>query len=293
MTTANQFWIGQSPDDGDGGVGFNGLIDEVYMFNRALSQSEITNIMGNQLVDSILSFTGQLPATSPVSLASAATLDLAGTSQTIASLADIGGSGGLVTNSGVSATLTLNAATTNIFTGLVRGNLALVKNGSGTQSLNGANTYTGNTTVNAGTLAFAQATLPTNAIVTVTNGAVLTLNFTITNQVAGIVLNGTNKSPGVYNAANSALYIAGTGSLVIANPVATNPTNVSFSIGGGNLMLAWPADHAGWRVQVQTNSLNAGLGTNWVNLPNSNLTNQFSAPIVSTNGSVFFRLVYP
>lgn len=41
---------------------------------------------------------------------------------------------------------------------------------------------------NAGTLAFGQATLPTNAIVTVTNGAVLSLNFTGTNQVAGLVM---------------------------------------------------------------------------------------------------------
>ena len=293
MTTANQFWIGQSPDDGDGGVGFNGLIDEVYLFNRALTQSEVTNIMGNQLVDPILPFTGQLPATSPVSLASVATVDLVGTTQTIASLSDIGGSGGLVTNSGAFATLTLNAATTNIFTGAIRGNLALVKSGSGMQLLNGTNSYTGNTTVSNGTLAFAQATLPTNTTVTVANGAILNLNFAGTNRVGGIILNGASQSPGIFNATNSAPYLAGTGSLQIGVPVAMNQTNLSFTFTGSNLTLSWPADHTGWRVQMQTNSLNAGLGTNWADAPNSNLTNQFSAPIVSTNGSVFFRLVYP
>jgi len=61
----------------------------------------------------------------------------------------------------------------------------------------------------------------------------------------------------------------------------------------GMLQLSWPADHTGWRLQTQANPLSVGLGTNWVNLPNSNLTNQYSAPISTTNGNVFFRLVYP
>jgi autotransporter-associated beta strand protein len=299
MTTANQFWIGQSPDDGDGGVGFSGLIDEVYLFNRALSQSEVTNIMGNQLVDPILPFTGQLPATSPVSLASAATLDLAGTTQTIASLADIGGSGGVVTNSaGTTASLLISITTTNTFSGAIRdvapaSAISLVKSGSGTQTLSGANNFSGNVTVNGGTLAFGQATLPTNTIVTVTNGAILSLNFAGTNRVTGIVLNGTNQSPGIYNVVNSAPYLAGLGSLQIGIPVATNPTNISFSIGGGNLTLTWPADHTGWRLEAQTNSLATGLGTNWFTVPGSDLTNQMLLPVNSLDGSIFFRLRFP
>jgi hypothetical protein len=52
-------------------------------------------------------------------------------------------------------------------------------------------------------------------------------------------------------------------------------------------------DHLGWQVQVQTNAPNVGLGTNWVTVPNSNLTNQFSLPIDINSGSVFFRLVSP
>jgi autotransporter-associated beta strand protein len=243
--------------------------------------------------------TGKLPPATPVNLASGATLDLTGTSQTIASLVDIGGNGGAVTNSaGTLATLTLSSASTNTFSGKIcdasTGNaLSLIKSGSGTQNLNGANNYNGNTTVNGGTLAFSQTTLPTNGIVTVTNGAVLGLNFTGTNRVGGIVLNGVTKTPGVYNAANSAPYLAGTGSLQIATPVATNATSISFGTSGGTLTLSWPSDHTGWQLQSQTNSLNTGLGTNWMNVPNSNVTNQFAAPIVFTNGSVFYRLTYP
>jgi hypothetical protein len=57
--------------------------------------------------------------------------------------------------------------------------------------------------------------------------------------------------------------------------------------------LNWPVDHLGWRLETQTNSLYVGIGANWVTVPNSNLTNQFSRPINITNGSVFFRLTYP
>ena len=292
-TLANQFWIGASPDTGDGVVSFNGLVDEVYLFNRALSQTEITNIMSNQSVVTRGVTTGSLPAGSPVNLAASATLDLAGTAQTIASLADLGGSGGVVTNSASPATFTLSAATTNTFSGAIRGNLNLVKSGSGTQALNGANAYSGNVTVNGGTLTFGQATLPTNATVTIAGGAILNLNFAATNRVTAIVLNGVNQSPGIYNAANSSPYLAGTGSLLIGTPVATNATSLAFTSAGNGLTLAWPADHTGWRLEAQTNSLASGLGTNWVTVLGSAATNQVFVPVQTTNGSVFFRLVYP
>ncbi|TAL05153.1 MAG: hypothetical protein EPO07_04005, partial [Verrucomicrobia bacterium] len=289
--SANQFWIGASPDTGDGVVSMNGLVDEVYLFNRALSQSEIQNLKSNQTVVALGVTTGKLPATSPVSLGAPATLDLTGTAQTIASLSDIAGSGGVVTNSAATpGTLTLNSATTNIFSGSIRGNIALVKSGAGTQSFNGANTFSGNTTVNAGTLAFGQATLPSSGTVTVASGAGLSLNFTETNRVAGIILNGASQSPGLYSAGNSAPYLAGAGSLLIGTPVATNATSVSFALSGGAFTLSWPADHTGWRLQTQTNSLSP---TNWFTVPGSTDTNLVIVPVVTTNFSVFFRLVYP
>jgi autotransporter-associated beta strand protein len=298
MTYANQFLIGDTPDTSDGGASFVGLIDEVYLFNRALSQTEIANIMSNQSVDKLGSVIGQLPATSPVNLASSATLDLTGTSQAVASLSDTGGSGGTITNSSViPATLTLESSATNSFSGKISdvssGSISLVKRGPGTQILNGANAYSGNTTVNGGTLAFGQAALPTNGTVTVTNGAVLNLNFIGTNQIAALVLNGASQPAGIYNAANSAPYLSGAGNLLIGTPVATSPPSISYTSGSGALALSWPADHIGWRLEAQTNSLAAGLGTNWVTVENSPATNQVTIPLSTTNGSVFFRLVYP
>jgi autotransporter-associated beta strand protein len=292
-TSANQFWIGQSPDLSDGAVPFNGLIDEVYLFNRALSQSEVQNIMSNKTVVATGTVTGQLPATTPVSLASGATLDLSGTTQTIASLSDLGGSGSVTNSAGTAATLTINTTATNTFSGPIGGNIGLVKSGTGMQTLNGANSYTGTTTVNGGTLALGQATLATGSTIIVTNGAVLKLNFSGTNQIAGLVLNGTNKSAGVYNSVNSAPFIAGTGSLLIPAPVATNSPTMTFTNSGGSLMLTWPSDHTGWRLQVQTNALTIGLGTNWVDVPSSTNASQMTIPFNTSNNSVFYRLVYP
>jgi autotransporter-associated beta strand protein len=99
-----------------------------------------------------------------------------------------GGSGGVVDSStGAGATLTAgnNAANGN-FAGTLKntvGALALTKAGAGTLTLSGPNTYSGLTTVSAGTLQLgASGTLPAVSILIVANGATLDL--------AG--LNGTN-----------------------------------------------------------------------------------------------------
>jgi hypothetical protein len=59
------------------------------------------------------------------------------------------------------------------------------------------------------------------------------------------------------------------------------------------LQLLWPQDHLGWRLQIQTNDLSKGLGTNWVTVPNSTNVYQTNVMVNPTNGSVFLRMVYP
>ncbi len=68
---------------------------------------------------------------------------------------------------------------------------------------------------------------------------------------------------------------------------------ITCGLTNNQLQLGWPASNIGWILQVQTDSPAAGIGTNWVNVPNSTNVNQVSIPIGTTNGSVFFRLVYP
>jgi autotransporter-associated beta strand protein len=75
--------------------------------------------------------------------------------------------------------------------------------------------------------------------------------------------------------------------------VQTTPTNIVWGVNGINLSLSWPAGYTGWRLQMQTNSLNAGLGTNWSDVSGSSQTNQVILPVDGTKGSVFYRLVYP
>ena len=174
----------------------------------------------------------------------------------------------------------------------------LTKQNTGTLTLSGANTYAGNTTVNGGTLEIVQATLSTNSIVTVTNGAVLQLDFAGINVVAGLVTNGISAGPGVYNSLNASPYITGTGSLQVILPVtvATNPTNLTFSVSGTTLSLSWPANHTGWRLLVQTNNLAAGVSSNtndWTTVTGSTGIDSTNITINPALPSEFYRLVYP
>jgi len=79
--------------------------------------------------------------------------------------------------------------------------------------------------------------------------------------------------------------------IVVPNIVATNLTLLNS--GGTNLTLSWPADHTGWRLEIQTNTLQIGLSTNWAIFTGSAATNQVVTPITKTNGAVFFRMIYP
>jgi len=86
----------------------------------------------------------------------------------------------------------------------------------------------------------------------------------------------------------------GTNSVAVsARPTSSAPVTVSAVSAAGQVQLSWPADHTGWQLQSQTNSLAIGLGTNWVNVAGSPQTNQMRLPINAPDGAAFFRLVSP
>jgi hypothetical protein len=86
---------------------------------------------------------------------------------------------------------------------------------------------------------------------------------------------------------------SGNSSEVSARPVSLVPPRLSPAMAAGQFQLDWPADHLGWRLEAQTNSINSGLSTNWFTVPASTNVNQLSLPALLDNDSVFFRLVYP
>jgi len=97
--------------------------------------------------------------------------------------------------------------------------------------------------------------------------------------------------------AHTAGYLQDSGTavqLVVTSTINTTPTNLVAQVSGTNLNLSWPADHTGWRLQVQTNSLRVGVTTNnWYTWPNSTNVDSVAVPINQLNPTVFFRLVYP
>ncbi len=123
--------------------------------------------------------------------------------------------------------------------------------------------------------------------------------YTIVAGPTGTSFNDTGVTNGtLYFYVVSALNSAGEGAnstQVSARAVSFFSPDIAFAGSGvgSQITLSWPGDHTGWRLQVQTNTLTAGLGTNWFDVPGSTTTNSVSVPMDLMNGSVFYRLIYP
>lgn len=114
-------------------------------------------------------------------------------------------------------------------------------------------------------------------------------NGVLATNVVAVKFDFTN--PGAENG-----YCGYAGISVFGSPVpvvATNPSNIVAQLTGNNLALSWPADHTGWRLQVQTNNIMQGLGTNWRDVAGATITNKIYFFISPTSGSAFYRMVYP
>jgi hypothetical protein len=80
---------------------------------------------------------------------------------------------------------------------------------------------------------------------------------------------------------------------VVTSTVATNPTNIIFSVAGGSLTMSWPSDHLGWT--LQTNSIGLSATDGWFDYPPSTGSRDTTQVTIPVGGStnVFFRLKYP
>jgi len=210
------------------------------------------------------------------------TFDLAGFNQTLNSLATdayAAPTNTIITNStSTVSTLILNGSgVSTTFGGKMVGKVNLTLSGS------------------SSTLTIQQTnSLSALSIVTITNGAALDLAFTGTNQIAGLVINGVSKTPGVYSAATDSPSLVDTGYLLVV-PVATinpNPPVLQVSYGSGSMNLAWPTN-LGWI--LQSNGVSLTTTSAWHNYPadGSVTVTNVSITVDPTKTNVFYRMLKP
>ena len=165
-------------------------------------------------------------AASAITVNAPGILDLGGNNQQIGSLT---GSGN-VTNTGLSgAVLTTGDTGITSFSGVIQDGTSatgLTKQGTGTFTLPGINTYTGATTVNAGTL-------EVDGSVALSSGLTINAGGTLagTGTVASTTINGGTLSPGdgvgTITVAGNLAFTAGSTYLVDVSPTTSDRTDVS------------------------------------------------------------------
>ncbi|MGV3660041.1 MAG: autotransporter-associated beta strand repeat-containing protein [Prosthecobacter sp.] len=178
-------------------------------------------------------------------------LDMNGFNQTISSLRNDGNTGAnaeLTNSSRTLSTLTVNEAGNTTYTGVINGNVALVKNGTGTMILTQANRLTGGITVNDGILRISNATALAEGDVAVNGGTSAGGKLDINNLATAVdALNGS----------------AGTVAGIIANESTTSATRI-FSVGvnhGGGSYAGQIVDNTGGAALGRITVAKIGTGT--------------------------------
>lgn len=174
-------------------------------------------------------------------------------------------------------TVTNFGNTTNFVTVTHGGTLAMDINRSATPNadrlVDGTNVFGGTLTVN-------------NLGGALVAGDSFTLFTSITNLGTFTVTNLPTLTSGLGWSNSLAL----NGKLTVVTTINTARTNIIATVNGNILTLAWPTDHTGWYLQLQTNTTATGLYTNWVTLPGSQLVNTTNMTINPANGAVFYRM---
>jgi autotransporter-associated beta strand protein len=203
-----------------------------------------------------------------------------------------GTSGSIVGNVVNNANLAFSRSDNITFGGLISGTGTLNQLGPGVLTLSNANTYSGPTNVNAGTLDVA-GSIASSSLITVANGASLTGTGTVGNTR----INSGIFAPGAAGVAGTSTTIAG--NLAFASGaiyrVYLNPTTSSFSTVTGTASLAGTvnANFAPGSYLAKQYAIlqSAGLsGTAFSALTTTNLPDGFAASLAYTNDDVLLKL---
>lgn len=182
-----------------------------------------------------------------------ATFDLHGNNQTINGLASSGTGSAIVDNVSGTSTYTLTIGTSGsspngTFSGDIQntsGTLAVIKAGSGTLTLSGANTYNGNTTISAGTLALGSGG-------SINNTANLSISAGATFDVSAISSYAVSSS--------TSLSASGTGTTVGTSAAAIKG-GTTVSLGSQAITLSYDGSHPALYISQGTLSLNGNTFT--------------------------------
>jgi hypothetical protein len=191
----------------------------------------------------------------------------------------VSGTGNITTAADNSGSITVNSATAGTLSGMISGGGSLVKQGAGTTTLTGTNTYAGTTTISAGTLQVGSGgstgTLGAGEV-TLANGAGLAYNRNV-----DTVINNTISGNGTVSATI-------TGNLDVAKTV-----NLSTTGNTVNLSASRNITQSAGSITATNLFLNAtagGIGTssnritsNVTNLAMSSAGNQFASQVNALN----------
>jgi autotransporter-associated beta strand protein len=189
---------------------------------------------------------------------------------------------------GVNGPVTFNPAGNTItLSGALSGAGGLTVAGGGTLDLSGANSYLGDTTVNAGTLQLDQ-TGSTLGAIRLANGALLNLNFSGNYYTAHFYTNGVALPFGTYNHGNLPGFIAASsGNLVVGIFFVTQPQNTPVYLNqshSGTLTSATAGGSATYQWYLNGNAVSGATGSSLA-LSNLQITNGGNYYVVATGGS--------
>jgi len=222
---------------------------------RGLLQLGATNTLPTGTTLNIHSATG---------VADAASVDLNGFSQQVGGLlrGNNSGAASLTNSSATASTLTINNTANFTYDSPITGNLALVKSGTGSQTLTGTSTYTGATNINGGILnvnsssAFGDGSA-TNTLIL--NGGTLQAGGAITSpSTRSVTLSANSTVDTVANAVSIAGVVSGSNGL-------TKSGTGTLTLSGANTYTGNTVVNAGTLELTSTSQQAFTIGANGVN----------------------------
>ncbi|WP_245290565.1 autotransporter-associated beta strand repeat-containing protein [Rhodopseudomonas sp. AAP120] len=206
-------------------------------------------------------------------------------------IGDGGTSGSLAGNISNSATLAFNRSDATSFGGVVSGSGQVIKRGAGNLSLAGISSYTGGTTVEAGSLSV-NGSIASSSLTTVNAGAALGGNGTVgTTLINGGALAPGN-SIGTLNVSGNLTFTAASSYMVEVSPTNADRVNVSgtATLGGATVNASFASGGYVDRQYTIVNATGGVVGT-FGSLVNTNLPSGFKSSLGYDANNAYLNLV--